>query len=122
MKHEKYLLVLDTFAHSTKNTLYMIELPTVKAARAAVVDYLNHGWISFDYSSPRPVKIYCALLYKRVPRSKTCEVISRTGDGHRWRKYESIYGVIPEERINKNDLTRLMNDAEQTALSGAQEA
>jgi predicted lipoprotein with Yx(FWY)xxD motif len=87
MKHARYLLVLDTYAHSKVNTLYSNGYDTIAAAKAAVIKLIEDDTITFALYGQPDHKIYCSMIAKRDVQNGEYQNIYRTDDGAAWSKY-----------------------------------
>ena len=110
MRKDKYMLILDTFAHSKRNTFYYADYASCKQAKDAVVGLVSAVKVGFGYDTERPVKLLCAVILERVPHSKHYSERSFTYDGTTWADGSGKYFTMNIESFDT--LEDLYRDAE----------
>lgn len=85
----KYLLTLDTYAHSKENTFYYAVYPTIKACKQALEYLIMSKNITMEYNGTPQHKIYRATISKKM-NTDNWEIIRATHDGIKWEKINAV--------------------------------
>lgn len=83
----KYLLTLDTYAHSAENTFYFAIYPTIKSLKQELSSLIKTGKITMKHDGTVKHKIYRATISKRINTGDWLK-IKDTSDGIKWDKIE----------------------------------
>lgn len=97
---KRYSLILDTYAHSARNTYYYADFDTIAEAREALLMLIIKGTVTMEYAGESPNKIYCAFIAKR--RAPHYQLIKRTDNGIHWYTAENpdLHSAEGHEDIN----------------------
>ena len=85
MKHEKYLLILDTYATSTRNVMYGQQHSSIEDAMDYVATLDRNDQITFERNGFNPVKIYGAYIYRNISGTEY-ERAMVSHDGRTWER------------------------------------
>ena len=85
----KYLLTLDTYAHSKENTFYHAIHSTIKACKQDLEYLILNKNITMEHNGTPQHKIYRATISKKM-NTGNWEIIKATHDGIKWDKINAI--------------------------------
>ena len=85
----KYLLTLDTYAHSKENTFYHAIHSTIKACKQDLEYLIMNKNITMEHNGTAPHKIYRATISKKM-NTGDWEMIKATHNGVKWEKINAV--------------------------------